>query len=83
MNDKTSMLCALGVLAILFAGIAVFTHQPDTIIVITVPAWLRAAGSVVGFTGMVLWLRRDVWRWIGPSMDAACDWLDDDESEMR
>ena len=82
MNDRTAILCALGVLALLFAGIAVITHQPDTIITIHIPAWLRAGGSIVGLAALVLWLRRDLWRWIGPSFDAVSDWLAD-ESEAH
>lgn len=82
MNAKTTILCALAVLALLLGGIAVITHQPDTIITIHIPAWLRAAGSVVGLAGLVLWFRRDLWRWIGPSYDAVSDWLSD-ESEVR
>ncbi len=81
MNGKTTILCALGVLALLFAGIAVLTNQPDTIITIHIPAWLRAGGSVAGLAGLVLWGKRDLWRHLGPSFEAVSDWLSDDESE--
>jgi hypothetical protein len=80
MNGKTTILCVLAVLALLFAGIALLTNQPETIITIHIPAWLRAGGSVVGLAGLVLWLRRDLWHLIGPSFDAVSDWLSDDES---
>ncbi len=79
MSTKAGILVALGALAILLAGLAHLTHQPATIIVITIPAWLRAGGAVAGLAGLVLWLRRDLWRVLDEPLLAVSAWLQDEE----
>lgn len=78
-NPKTTIAVSLGILAILFVGIAILTHQPDTIIVITIPAWLRAAGASTLFGLSIFWLRSHLWH-IAPVMDRLGDWLEDDSA---
>jgi hypothetical protein len=79
MNSKTGILVVLAVLALLFAGVALLTHQPPTIITIVIPAWLRAGGAVIGMAGLVLWLRRDLWHLVDEPLSAIGSWLRDEE----
>lgn len=79
MNSKTAIVLSLGLLAILFAGLARLTHQPDTIIIVTIPSWIRAAGAVGLLAIVVFWLRAHLWA-AAPNVERLADWLADDSA---
>jgi len=81
-NAKTSIAASLSILAILFVGIAILTHQPDTIVVITIPSWLRAGGAVGVLSVVIFWLHANLWH-LDAAMNAAAAWLAADESQVR
>jgi hypothetical protein len=80
MNAKTSILASFGVLALLLAGLAILQGTQPTVytFTITIPAWLRYGGGVVGLAALALWLRAERPQW-QPHLDAAADWLASDD----
>ncbi len=63
MAPRTGILVALGALALAFGGIAYYTHQPATLVIITLvfPAWLRASGAVLLMAVCAGWFERRLW----------------------
>jgi hypothetical protein len=75
MSDRTTIAVALTALC----SVALLVGGPDLIITIRIPFWFKTIGTFAGIFALLIWLRRDFWRWFGPPVQQIAAFLADDQ----